>query len=584
MSARQPFRRPLSVAVVALSCLGLSVSAASAASAQTTGFIDVQNSQVVSPQTNVGLVSVVIADSSPLTSMTVSLFQNGADKLDLPMSDFTTPSGDGNGQFLTWTLKSPITTGQLPLGVYDAQVSAIDMGGDTVTAQEAGALFFQNEVLLSAFKSNGTRFSFDQPNVTFTGTAALLAPGGSPSPFANGALVLTDTSSMNTPVTTDSSGAFTVTVKAQTTLYQMEYPGNAQTETAFSATLPISVDLIPLPIRIHAALAHSHVNYGARDSVSGFVTYADKGVTKPLPGQSISLYEGSFFFGETPTATTVTGGGGKFSMPVPTNAGVGSWTVAISSSPYFIGAQVILQITIAEPNRIGGFQVRLNSFAVVTYFGCINASTGNVVLQYAPTPTGPWRTIGKTPAFTGTGCTLGRNIGNLFSGQAFARLAGAYYRTRYFPTLNWQGAVSKSTFLHKFLTKITSFNVTPRSVPHHGRITVSGRLWTETKSGRWRPYAHRQVIVVFRFQGVFYRYPHAPETNSAGRFSGSFEVFASSPFFAQYNGDSTHFASASQRIKVSSAVIASTLAPESPSAMIPLGAAWVSGTRMLTGG
>lgn len=572
MSSLRVFTSSLSIVAIAAGSLALSVSAAAART--TTGFIDVQNSQVVSPQTNVGLVSVVIADSTPLTAMTVSLFQNGTDVLDLPMSDFTTPANDGNGQFLTWTLKTPITTSQLPLGVYDAEVSATDSTSDSVTDQEAGALFFQNEVLFTGFKSNGTRFSFDQPNATFSGQASLLAPGGTPVPFANSPVQLTGTySSINAPVTTDSSGAFTVTVKAQSADYWMEYAGNPQTETAFSATLPIAITLIQLPMRIHATLARTQVNAGAKDSVNGYVTYIDKGVTKQLTKQSISLYQGFFYFGEPPTATTTTGSGGKFSMPVPTTQ-TGAWSVEIPSSPYFSGGQVNLQLNVAEPNRITSFRAKLDSFAVVSYSGCVSAQTGYVVLQYAAKRTGPWHTIGKTPAFTGTSCTQGRGLGNEFSGQAFARLAGAYYRTRYFATPTWQTAVSTSTFLHKFLTKITSFGVTPRSVGHNGTITVSGRLWANTKPGKWRPYPHRRVIVVFRFQGTWYRYPHAPETNASGRFSGSFTVYASSPFFAQYNGDSRHFASASKRIKVSAAAVAST-ATLSLHGVIPLASATI---------
>src|SRR5215468_5460375 len=114
MSSRRAVLGLLSVAAIAVSVV-LPSSSADAAPAG----ITVQGNS--SPQDNIGLVTVFIASSSPLTTMTLSLFQNGQDKLDLPMSDFTVPANDGNGQFGGWTLINPITTGQLPLGQYQAQ-------------------------------------------------------------------------------------------------------------------------------------------------------------------------------------------------------------------------------------------------------------------------------------------------------------------------------------------------------------------------------------------------------------------------------------------------------------------------------
>ncbi len=117
MSPRRIALRLLTTVAVAASVAGLSMPAADA-----TGYINVQYApDGVSPTSSVGSVSVGIASTSMLTSMTVSVYSGvtgggcygGTDVLDLPMSDFVPPANDGNTQLGIWTLASPITTGQL---------------------------------------------------------------------------------------------------------------------------------------------------------------------------------------------------------------------------------------------------------------------------------------------------------------------------------------------------------------------------------------------------------------------------------------------------------------------------------------
>lgn len=69
-------------------------------------------------------------------------------------------------------------------------------------------------------------------------------------------------------------------------------------------------------------------------------------------------------------------------------------------------------------------------------------------------------------------------------------------------------------------------------------------------SGKWRPYAHQLVLVIFRYRGTWYRYRHEPTTNPAGRFSLSARVYVSAPFAAVFLGNSTHFATGSARVGV----------------------------------
>jgi hypothetical protein len=486
------------------------------------------------------------------------------------------PAGDGDGMLNAWTLKNPITTGQLALGAYQAEVSASDSGGDSVSGANAGPYQFENEVFFSTFTSNGTAFDYNNQDVTFSGNATFLAPGGSPVAFADATLNLTGPSAPdNKAVMTDMSGAFTVTVPAADGFFQMEYAGDPT--TLFAASNPILVSVTQSPVTIHAALAVSDVNQGARDSVRGTVTYTDNGITKPLTGQAISLYKGAVVAGK-PAATTVTSGTGTFRLPVPTKVS-GSWSVATSSSEFLLGAQADnLRLTVRQANKITGFHASLNSFAVVRYTGCITGASQLVLIEYRAKRTGPWLPLRH--AFFQGGCQQGTRHGRRFGGSARARLAGAYYRAVYPKTTTWQAAASSTVYLHKFLTKITSFSVRPQSVSRGGSVTVSGRLWAQLKSGKWQPDAGRHVIVVFRYHGTWYRYRAEPTTNSAGRFTGTFKVHATSPFFAQYNGDATHFASASKRITVTAAAILSAQA-RTPLDAVRLATTWQAGRALM---
>jgi hypothetical protein len=131
MSARRIVMRLITVVMAAAAVAALAPSAAQASS----GYINVQYTpDGVSPTSSVGLVSVSIQATSPLNSLTVSVYSGstgggcfgGTDVLDLPMSDFSQPANDGDSQYGTWTLSTPITTSQLSLGSYQVCLTATD--------------------------------------------------------------------------------------------------------------------------------------------------------------------------------------------------------------------------------------------------------------------------------------------------------------------------------------------------------------------------------------------------------------------------------------------------------------------------
>jgi hypothetical protein len=357
--------------------------------------------------------------------------------------------------------------------------------------------------------------------------------------------VLTDGNSDTYPVTTTTDGSFSIKVPAKSVLYWVEYQGDAT--TAETSSPPIAITVSQFPVKMQAALAVRHAKYGQPDKVTGQLTYTDNSGGHPLAGTSVSLY--SYYYpGATPTATTVTGSKGTFSMPVPTTSS-NTWTVQSSGSEYFTSASANLPMTVAQRNYIQQFHASLNPFAIVGVRACVGASTGLVKAEYAAKARGPWRALGRL-AYTGITCTHGSGYGYEFAANLGAHLASAYYRVVYVASYQFQGAVTKSVHLSRLFTKITSFRVSPRHFSGGGHFHASGRLWALGKNGKWKPYGNRKVIVVFKYQGTYYRERAEPKTNSAGWFSGRFPVYSSTPVFAQYNGDATHFASATKRVRI----------------------------------
>ena len=561
-------RRRIALLLLTAVVMAASAAGASAAQATTPGSINVQYSPGgVSPTSSVGSVSLSINATSKLTSMTVSVYTfgvtdcGGTDVLDLPLSDFVQPAHDGDGQWGTWTLSTPITTSQLPLGSYQVCVTAGDQGGDTLPLSLVGPLDFFNIVQFPTFNSSGTSFSFDNQDVTLSGVAQLLAPDGTTTPFAGKTLTVAVGGAGTSPTTvTGADGSFSVQFQVPATGPYFVYYPNDGSATGSSAV--VNLTLTTFPQHMTAALTAKQVNQGKPVSVSGTVTYDDKGVKKPLAGDKVWLcssgdpYPCAATWASYAAGSAVTNASGKFTMRVPTAAS-DVWKLQTTPTTYFPATNVSLPLSVALANAITDFKAHLNSFAQITYSGCVIAPVSGLVIEYAAKPSGPWHRLRAKTSIGSMACAHGQQ----FSGQTIAQLAAAYYRAIFAATPQWQSAASRTVYLWKYLTKITNFSVKPRRVPSGGHIRVTGRLWTRGGHGRWRPYGHRRVIVVFRYRGQWYRYRGEPRTNRAGWFSGRFPVYASSPFFAQFNGDKTHFACDSVTRKVRSGALTLTAGP-----------------------
>lgn len=514
------------------------------------GYITVQTDSASSPPGNVGLLSFSMVSDMPITSMTVDIVPEGGGTpvLSLPMSDFTVPTDDGDGNFGTWYLTNPITTTQLAIGTYDVEVTAASADA-SISDVPAGVLGFLNEVSFPTFASSGTSFSYDNQDVTFTGTATVQAPGGAATPFASEPLVLTDNSSATTDVTTASDGSFSVTVPAASEFFWVEYQGDPTTASVSSAAIQLTVT--PDPVTVTATLSAQHVEAGQTVNVTGTVTYSEAGVTKPLAGNTVSLYFVQPVEGPQTVNTAVTDANGQFTMAVPTNIGSPvTWYVESMPTTFLSADTVTLPpLTVAQPSLIGDFRASVNAYAIVQTSSCIVDPSGVERLEYAARASGPWVSLGKLKN-TNDQCTYRGQSGSEWTGTFGARLASAYYRIVNVASDESEAAASSSIHLARLLTKITSFSVSPREVPRGGKFRVSGRLWEQNKRGKWQGYGGRKVLVIFKYQGTWYRYPDEPRTTGSGQFTGTFRVYDSTPVFAQYDGDATHFACATKRIHI----------------------------------
>jgi hypothetical protein len=182
----------------------------------------------------------------------------------------------------------------------------------------------------------------------------------------------------------------------------------------------------------------------------------------------------------------------------------------------------------------------------------------SVELQYAASRGGPWRKLGMLPGL-GNDNSHCDGVGgwNYYSDQEVplpGKLLSAYYRV----VVPGNGTIEPFTgpVVHSSLnrSRITGFNVSPRSVSSGDRVTVSGLLQKQGKS--WSGYAHRKIYIVVwprrhkKEAGLLFTI----KTNGSGRFSRSFTAGTARgkfDFEAEFLGSSKYLWSQSRAVTVS---------------------------------
>jgi hypothetical protein len=521
--------------------------------------------EVSSPPADVGLLSVTAEATSPITSLAVHLYLGSTDELDLTSSDLALSSGGPTAG--TWTVTTPITTGELPVGTYQTTVDASDQGGDSISGLSAGSFAFVVEPTVTMTPST-TTLSYTQPSVTLTGSVTGRYPDGSSQPLTGQRVTISGYSG-TWGATTNASGDYSVTItpNLQTfgpPLREIISAQVPQTSTlAAGGTPALTLTGQAANVQIRVRLSSPTVNYGQRATLSGTAQYQPGGVWKPLAGATIDVAGVDYYNQDpTPTVTAVTDAHGNFSAELPTEPST-TWTAQVQASQYLIQGYSANPtpesafLTVRLPTVITRLRAHFNPIGQITASGCLGlghlkGSPADIdppearafELQYSRTATGPWRDLGAMTR-PGSACRASTAAGGLFGS---AVLSG-YYRLTYAGGVSYEPSVSSVTHAATVRTKFADFNVTPRAVSGHGRITVSGQLKQQAKG--WRALGPEPIKILIQPHGTtkWYWYKKL-RTSASGRFSVSFADPITAHWAVLYGGDNGHLESASSIIYV----------------------------------
>lgn len=517
---------------------------------------------VGSPDSSIGALSVTLDSSASISAMTAHVINSAtADVLDPPMtlSGNQVPLATGQYQS-TWTVTTPVTEGTppagIPLGTYTVGLDVTFADNTTTTFPSAGTYSFTGapQITISA---NHTDVTFADPTVTITGQATLVAPDGTTSAWNPSVpLVLTAPWLSGAHVTVQPGGGFTVVTSprgASPAPFFVAGP-DPRGGTVQSNTLNFTIQADPA--KVTASLRAKTVTYGAKDTISGQVTYQPQpgAAYQPAAGEKVEVY--STQHPDTPAVTGTTNASGDYSLTLPATVGT-TWTVktgGAAGDPLLADATATAPESVNVPTAITNFRTSLNQDWQLSYSGCLTSrapDTGasklpppGLRLQYSYSQNGPWYALNVGHKLGGA---CGVN-GVSFSGTTIAPSNYAYYRM-YYPGSPGIATPQRPRFLPstsgaslswKYLDRITAFSVSPHVVSNGGKLTIKGQL--QYFYSTWHDYAKQLIYIILRQQGSSTWYWIVKmKTNSTGHFSATVkDDVGSATWAALFEGNSTH--------------------------------------------
>jgi hypothetical protein len=544
-------------------CLGL-VAAAEAQS----GSITVQS--VSSPPSDLGDLSVTLESTTPVvaSSITATFYPQGSQTSVLSMNDFTLTGGQNSGATVTtWTVASPITLGQLPLGTYTVEVQAKDTGGDTADNKNAGTLPFIVNPKLTLAVSPST-YSYGQ-TVTLSGTETGLYPDGSTKPISGAAISISGGSPDHITASTDSSGAYTASAQAGAggALLPDFEPGlsafAAGTPTipsTFSNTVKVTIDLDPTRITNFNYSPHT-ANFGAAVTVSGDISFESGGTWLPAASQPVAIdADGVDLTGCPPgtcnsePASATTRSDGSFSAVISGAWGTNEYTLSMGNGSlggWVESASTTFDVHVNHvPTRLDMFPAQKDIHSRVHLEACISQKATEVLpkimalypdakAQYASRLSGPWKTVPGAGALRDA-IVPPKHPGFCYRTTDRVPRGAVYYRMITPASTSYLAATSLAVKAHApARTRIRHFAVSPRTINSGQRVRVSGQLfnlayvkvqilfrpdgsrhWRTEKTalvsgdnGNWGPFStsivlHTSGDVAVRFPGQTYVFPY----------------------------------------------------------------------------
>jgi hypothetical protein len=500
--------------------------------------------------------------TTAISSLTASLLSapGGTDVYDV--TDLTLASGSTTDGIWTATLPA----GTVPAGTYTVSVSATDTGGDSLTVPDAGSFAFLDQPTLTATMTSPAVTYQDQTvdlsgqlTATPAGGGTTIDEGGVPIYYSTGsstAKLFTTTGSDGTfsgSIPYSPSGAYTLTASASSTM------------AAASTTIYIESFIESTLVRM--SVSPARLSYGQHTVVHGVATYQDFSTSKnePLADSEIQIYEGGV---ELPSVTTNSAGDFSTTIPatygdlVQVNAGISPLLTESSAFAYL----KILKLPLAAKT----FTAKIEGNGGVASSLCLKVNTkyvlnfgaptmGKIELEYAPRRQGPWKKLGfLTNAGYGVGSCSGYNVAyysdtlNGLNDLIPGRLISAYYRVYYGGSSAFTRFTSKLAHSAIGRSRITSFNVSPRSVYDGDHFKITGRL--EHLGRSWSAYGHRVVDILARVPGTGWSLFESARTNSRGSFTATGVALSGRgvvDFKVLYPGDSHYLWSQTGQISVS---------------------------------
>jgi hypothetical protein len=555
------------VFAIAALLVGLTATAADASS----GVITVLSAS--SPASSVGSLSIELESTTPVVPSSISAQLSASGTNVVTVSDFDLTGGSNTGGTVTtWTVATPITVAQLPLGTYTIGVSASDTGGDTASVSDAGTLAYLIQPTITLAASPST-VSYGQ-TLTFSGTVTGLFPDGSEQPLAGQPVTI----SANAPAaTTDSSGNFSVSVQAgPTTIYDAtSFDAGIDTATVangFSNSADITI--APDPVQLTAQLSSNAVSYGTAVTLSGQISFESGTTWLPFTGATIGVFNN--YFGPFPNYidpyyaiddSLVADNSGDFTVSLPVTGPEqlqAFYAPPTDASAWFdLPAAVNLPLSVVLPDGLSQVTASLTPAGGVSLSACLDVDTPagasyvnpvsvipdvpDVQFQYAGSPAGPWKTlISAAPTAAGANSN---GTAECYSGQAKAPGTSEYYRAETDGSVNFQPATSSAVHASIDPTRFGSFTVAP-SRPKAGRpVTVAGLL--QQHASNWRSLARQKVQVIFRAKGSkTWTVLRTLTTRASGRFSAVIRLRHSGLLSARYLGDKTDLQCSARQIRI----------------------------------
>jgi hypothetical protein len=521
-----------------------------------------------SPADNPGLLSIGLEASSPIVvgSVTVQLTSSTDSS-----SSYTIPAPlvltSGTATEGTWTVTSPITEPAVPLGQYDLYVSATDSGGDSAIVEPPQWNFdIVPTVTLSATPDT---ISANGETVTLSGLATAVTPDSAQpqsEPLADQAVSIFTTgealaggSSVTVPTGNDGSFSYSTPTGMNASTETDSFVAEVEQTTTMAQALSPSVTIEPVtaPVAITAAETPPNPLWGQEVYVTGTVSVEQDGGWQPMPYAQVEVSDTG---GDRMFATA--NSSGQFTADV---LGVldltrSPFTVQlVPEAPYGETASITIPVRPQDFDAtLTAASASIDSYGIVHFSGCVANTTDpgagapagiTVNVQYAPSPSGPWKALGSL-ATSGTPCGT-NEASSQFAGELPGVLASAYYRAILGTDQDYFVPTASNVLRASIIpTRFVSFTATPHKVRRDATITVSGLL--QAYGSAWRGYGRQWVDIIFLPPGSKVWYiVYRVRTSANGHFSKRFrDKFGSALWSADYFGNSTHLVAGAATVRI----------------------------------